>query len=90
MTNKLIAAGCLMALTAAPVFAEETVNTQDVATQKAIASAFSDIDANHDMKINMEELSTKGVKLAKFKKADINNDGSLSEDEFVAYSREKE
>ena len=89
MTNKLIATSCLMAIATTSIFAEDTINTADQATQKAIASMFRDIDTNHDMKINQEELSSKGIKLSKFKKADIDSDGSLNEEEFVAYSKEE-
>lgn len=88
MTNKLIMTSCLMAIVTTSIFAEETLNPTDQAVQKAMASMFRDIDTNNDMKINQEELSVKGVKLTKFKKADIDSDGSLNEDEFVAYSKE--
>jgi len=88
MTNKFAATTCLMALIATPIIAEETNNASEQAIEKAMASVFSKIDTNHDMKINIEELGVKGVKLAKFKKADIDNDGSLNEEEFVAYSKE--
>ncbi len=89
MTNKLVAAGCLMTFIATPVFADEAINSTKQAIEKAIASEFNEIDTNHDMKINMEELSIKGVKIAKFKKADIDSDGSLSKDEFIAYNTEE-
>ncbi len=88
MINKLIAAGCLIALTSAPVFAEEAHKALDATAQKDMVQEFSDVDANKDMKISKEELSAKGRNVAKFKKADINNDGSLNEEEFVAFSKE--
>ncbi len=88
MINKLIAAGCLIALTSAPVFAEEAHKALDASAQKDMVLEFSDVDANKDMKISEEELSAKGRNIAKFKKADINSDGSLNEDEFVAFSQE--
>lgn len=89
MTNKLVAAGCLMAFTTTPIFADEAIHTQDTATTSAITSTFSEIDTNHDMKINLEELKIKDGNIAKFKKADADNDGSLNEAEFVSYNEEK-
>ena len=89
MTNKLVAAGCLMAFIATPTFADEAIHTQDAATTNTITSTFSEIDSNHDMKINPEELNIKDGNIAKFKKADANSDGSLNEAEFVSYNKEE-
>ena len=85
MINKLITTGCLIALTTTPVFADETQEAKDPAAQQEMKWAFADVDSNHDMKITEDEIKAKGQNLAKFKKADINSDGSLDENEFVDF-----
>ena len=90
MINKMMAAGCFIALVATPVFAEEADKAQDTSSQQRMMWVFGDVDANKDMKINKEELGAKGGDIAKFKKADINSDGSLDENEFVAYGEEEQ
>ena len=91
MINKLMTAGCVIALTAAaPVIAGEAQKGMEASAQKGMVWAFGDLDSNQDKRITKEELDAKGGNVAKFEKADINSDGSLDEEEFVAFTAEEQ
>ncbi len=89
MINKLMAAGCLIALTSAPVFAAEEQITKEESAQQNTRLVFGDVDSNHDLKVTEDELKATGKSIAKFKKADLNKNGSLNKEEFVAYAAEE-
>jgi len=89
MINKLMAAGCLIALTSAPVFAAEDQISKDESAQQSTGWVFGDVDTNHDLKVTEDELKANGKSIAKFKKADLNKDGVLNKEEFVAYAAEE-
>ena len=91
MINKLMTAGCVIALSAAaPVIAGEAdKGTEMPAHSKSMVWVFGDVDSNKDKKITKDELDAKGANVDKFEEADINSDGSLDEEEFVAFSSEE-
>ena len=92
MIIRLTAASIVIAVATTVVFAEEEKVLKDSSTKQTQVQvfAFGDVDSNHDMKITEKEFKAKGKNVAKFKKADINKDGLLNKDEFVAYAREKD
>ena len=90
MIIRLTAGSIFLALATTIVFAEEAQSSKDTATQQTKVLAFGDVDSNHDLKITEDEFKAKIKVAAKFKKADLNNDGTLDKDEFVAYAREKQ
>ena len=88
MVFKLIATSIFLALTTTLVFSEEAEITKPELSQQNTTWVFGDVDKDHDMKVTVEELAAKGSTIEKFKKADLNNDGTLNKNEFTAYAAE--
>lgn len=88
MSNKLMTAGCLFILSAAPVFAGDMNKDEVMTVEHDMVWSFGDIDVNKDKKLTKEELSAKGAILSNFDKADTNKDGAIDKAEFVAFGEE--
>jgi Ca2+-binding EF-hand superfamily protein len=92
MMEKLIAAGCVLLLSASPVFADDMGKMDKDVRDPAMHGMkwkFGELDANKDKKISRQELVSKGAGMpeAAFEKADANKDGALDEQEFAALSK---